>query len=337
MIRQLAADPALALPLASPARPRFRRRHNPAPRPITGRRRRRRGYADRREDHDVPQSARPQRGPPPRPGRIYRRRRDRHVCRLPVPPPCGHQLNAVSAGRAADDRRRAVRPPGAVGTAPQAPHRSRRLRSAPLRCRRKISRKPASRRSCRPISSANWSTSAPRSRPAPSSSIRRTPISISCSAAARRCATASASAAKASPGPAPSASRSMKEWPDWFPPAEMIERQPYLPRMMAGGPGNPLGARALYLGNTLYRIHGTNQPSTIGKYRLVGLHPPAQRGHRGSLQPRAGRHPRRRVAAASRRRRSPIRQRLRPPAPANPRAGETPRSVDHSRRCRRTR
>ncbi len=57
----------------------------------------------------------------------------------------------------------------------------------------------------------------------------------------------------------------MKEWPDWFPPAEMIERQPYLPRMMAGGAGNPLGARALYLGHTLYRIHGTNQPSTIGK------------------------------------------------------------------------
>ena len=53
--------------------------------------------------------------------------------------------------------------------------------------------------------------------------------------------------------------------PDWFPPAEMIERQPYLPRMMAGGPGNPLGARALYLGHTLYRIHGTNQPSTIGQ------------------------------------------------------------------------
>jgi lipoprotein-anchoring transpeptidase ErfK/SrfK len=57
----------------------------------------------------------------------------------------------------------------------------------------------------------------------------------------------------------------MKEWPDWFPPPEMIERQPYLPRMMAGGPGNPLGARALYLGHTLYRIHGTNQPSTIGQ------------------------------------------------------------------------
>jgi lipoprotein-anchoring transpeptidase ErfK/SrfK len=62
----------------------------------------------------------------------------------------------------------------------------------------------------------------------------------------------------------------MKEWPDWFPPKEMIERQPYLPRMMAGGPGNPLGARALYLGHTLYRIHGTNQPSTIGKFVSSG-------------------------------------------------------------------
>jgi lipoprotein-anchoring transpeptidase ErfK/SrfK len=56
----------------------------------------------------------------------------------------------------------------------------------------------------------------------------------------------------------------MSEWPDWHPPSEMIDRQPYLPRFMAGGPGNPLGARALYLGKTLYRIHGTNQPSTIG-------------------------------------------------------------------------
>jgi len=62
----------------------------------------------------------------------------------------------------------------------------------------------------------------------------------------------------------------MKEWPDWYPPAEMIERQPYLPRMMAGGEGNPLGARALYLGNTLYRIHGTNQPSTIGTFVSSG-------------------------------------------------------------------
>ncbi|OIQ65440.1 putative L,D-transpeptidase ErfK/SrfK precursor [mine drainage metagenome] len=54
------------------------------------------------------------------------------------------------------------------------------------------------------------------------------------------------------------------EWPDWHPPTEMIERQPYLPRQMAGGPGNPLGARAMYLGGTVYRIHGTNAPQTIG-------------------------------------------------------------------------
>jgi lipoprotein-anchoring transpeptidase ErfK/SrfK len=66
-----------------------------------------------------------------------------------------------------------------------------------------------------------------------------------------------------------------QEWPDWTPPPEMIERQPYLPRFMAGGPGNPMGARALYLGETVYRIHGTNQPKTIGSavssgcFRLV--------------------------------------------------------------------
>jgi lipoprotein-anchoring transpeptidase ErfK/SrfK len=65
------------------------------------------------------------------------------------------------------------------------------------------------------------------------------------------------------------------EWPDWRPPPEMIERQPYLPRFMAGGPGNPLGARALYIGTTDYRIHGTNAPETIGQavssgcFRLV--------------------------------------------------------------------
>ena len=62
----------------------------------------------------------------------------------------------------------------------------------------------------------------------------------------------------------------MTEWPDWHPPKEMIERQPYLPRFMAGGDGNPLGARALYLGSTLYRIHGTNQPSTIGSFVSSG-------------------------------------------------------------------
>jgi lipoprotein-anchoring transpeptidase ErfK/SrfK len=60
------------------------------------------------------------------------------------------------------------------------------------------------------------------------------------------------------------------EWPDWIPPAEMVARQPYLPRWVAGGPGNPLGARALYLGNTAYRIHGTNQPATIGGHVSSG-------------------------------------------------------------------
>jgi lipoprotein-anchoring transpeptidase ErfK/SrfK len=62
----------------------------------------------------------------------------------------------------------------------------------------------------------------------------------------------------------------MAEWPDWIPPAEMVARQPYLPRWVGGGPGNPLGARALYLGNTDYRIHGTNAPDSIGKHVSSG-------------------------------------------------------------------
>jgi lipoprotein-anchoring transpeptidase ErfK/SrfK len=60
------------------------------------------------------------------------------------------------------------------------------------------------------------------------------------------------------------------EWPDWTPPPEMLQRQPYLPRFMAGGPQNPLGARAMYLGGTVYRIHGTNDPSTIGGHVSSG-------------------------------------------------------------------
>ncbi len=54
------------------------------------------------------------------------------------------------------------------------------------------------------------------------------------------------------------------EWPDWRPPAQMLRRRPDLPRFMAGGPDNPLGARAMYLGSSLYRIHGSNEPHTIG-------------------------------------------------------------------------
>lgn len=55
------------------------------------------------------------------------------------------------------------------------------------------------------------------------------------------------------------------EWPDWRPPAQMLKRRPDLPRYMPGGPNNPLGARALYLGSSLYRIHGSNEPETIGQ------------------------------------------------------------------------
>jgi lipoprotein-anchoring transpeptidase ErfK/SrfK len=60
------------------------------------------------------------------------------------------------------------------------------------------------------------------------------------------------------------------EWPDWTPPPEMIARSPYLPRFMAGGEGNPLGARAMYLSGSLYRIHGTNAPRTIGSRATSG-------------------------------------------------------------------
>ena len=56
-----------------------------------------------------------------------------------------------------------------------------------------------------------------------------------------------------------------QEWPTWTPPASMLKRRPDLPRFMAGGPDNPMGARALYLGSTVFRIHGTNQPETIGQ------------------------------------------------------------------------
>ena len=100
------------------------------------------------------------------------------------------------------------------------------------------------------------------------------------------------------------------EWPDWTPPAEMIERQPYLPRFMAGGPQNPLGARAMYLGGTVYRIHGTNAPSTIGEPGLLGLHPPRQRGRDRSLQPRQCRHQGDRAADRASRRQHPRHPRL---------------------------
>jgi hypothetical protein len=89
--------------------------------------------------------------------------------------------------------------------------------------------------------------------------------SISSCPTARRCATASASAAPASTGPARRPSPARPEWPTWTPPAQMLKRRPDLPRFMPGGPENPMGARAMYLGSTLYRIHGSNEPETIGQ------------------------------------------------------------------------
>ena len=92
------------------------------------------------------------------------------------------------------------------------------------------------------------------------------------------------------------------EWPRWTPPAAMRERQPYLPVSMEGGPDNPLGARALYLyrggSDTLYRIHGSNAPWTIGQAVSSGLLPDAQRGRDRALQPRAGRRESRSALAA---------------------------------------
>ena len=133
------------------------------------------------------------------------------------------------------------------------------------------------------------------SRPARSSSTPTSASSIWSRATTAPCATASASAATASTWQGLLKISRKQEWPDWRPPPEMIQRQPYLPRFMAGGPGNPLGARALYLGDTVYRIHGTNQPQTIGHavssgcFRLVN-----PRRHR-PLRPRSGRHQGRRA------------------------------------------
>ena len=110
-----------------------------------------------------------------------------------------------------------------------------------------------------------------------------------CSAAARRCATASASAAKASPGRA-SRRRPQGRVAGLDPPAEMLERQPYLPRFMAGGPGNPLGARAMYLGGTDLP-HPRHQPAVHDRQaRVVRLHPHGQRGRDRPLCPRQSRH-----------------------------------------------
>ena len=93
------------------------------------------------------------------------------------------------------------------------------------------------------------------------------------------------------------------DWPDWYPPADMRQRKPGLPERMLGGIRNPLGVKAIYLGNTLYRIHGTNEPKSIGKAEIVGLHPDDERERFAPSVARQGRYARH-SRALSRRRRS---------------------------------
>ena len=141
-----------------------------------------------------------------------------------------------------------------------------------------------------PASAARSSTTAPTSRPAPSSSTPRTPTSTSCSATAgdalrhRRRPRRLHLGGHADHHPHAPSGRTGR------PPAEMIARQPYLPRYMAGGPGNPMGARALYLG-THHLSHPRHQrPAHHRPARVLRLHPPDQRRRRRPLQPRERRH-----------------------------------------------
>ncbi len=151
------------------------------------------------------------------------------------------------------------------------PRDTRRLlpRLTSTRRRRRPTRMP----SCPTVCASRSSASTGASRPAPSSSIPTTPISTTCSA---RAGAIRYGVGVGRDGFTWSGVQSVSrkaEWPDWHPPAEMIARQPYLPRFVAGGPGNPLGARAMYLGSSEYRIHGTNDPTHDRQVRLVRLHP----------------------------------------------------------------
>ena len=109
-------------------------------------------------------------------------------------------------------------------------------------------------------SAARWSPTTPARRPAPSSSIRRNTYLYYVLGDGRAIRYGIGVGREGFTWSGAQTIGRKQEWPDWHPPAEMIARQPYLPRFMAGGPGNPLGARAMYLGNTEYRIHGTNAP-----------------------------------------------------------------------------
>ncbi len=219
----------------------------------------------------VPQSRDPQLGPPP--VAIYQDRTDA----LPPPgfaPPYGHQLNSTAEPPAAGDV--VIRPPAAVGNAPQ--QSSAPSGTAPQQT------SPAGTAALPPEDQPE--TGQPKELPA---NLKRQLVDYATKEPAGTIVVDTANTYLYLVLGGGKALRygvrvgregftwtgterisRMKEWPDWFPPAEMIERQPYLPRIMAGGPGNPLGARAMYLGHTLYRIHGTNQPSTIGHYVSSG-------------------------------------------------------------------
>ena len=125
-------------------------------------------------------------------------------------------------------------------------------------------RRSAPARSIRNSRSRSSSIAAPN-RPAPSSSTRRTASCSWCRTTAPR---VRYGIGVGKPGFAWAGEKKVsakKEWPDWTPPPEMLQRRPDLPHFMAGGPENPLGARAMYLGSSLYRIHGSNEPWTIGQ------------------------------------------------------------------------
>jgi lipoprotein-anchoring transpeptidase ErfK/SrfK len=227
-------------------------------------------------NYAVPQSRDPQLGPPP--VAIYRDRTDA----LPPPgfaPPYGHQLNAATPAEPPGAGDVVVRPPGAVGNAPQAtPPQPAPSGAAP-----------------QPQAPAGTAALPPEDQPETgqpkelSANLKRQLVDYATKEPAGTIIVDTANTYLYLVLGGGKALRygvrvgrdgftwtgtervsRMKEWPDWFPPAEMIERQPYLPRIMSGGPGNPLGARAMYLGHTLYRIHGTNQPSTIGHYVSSG-------------------------------------------------------------------
>ena len=178
-----------------------------------------------------------------------------------------------------NDDRAGLRPPGAVGVAPGAtgalrsrsnpPSAPTASRCSSRRCRRKSSRKSALRSFRRTCAARKW-RSRPRSPRAPSSSIPSNTHLYYVLGGGRAIRYGVRVGRDGFTWTGVQKVTRKAEWPDWHPPTEMIERQPYLPRFMAGGPGNPLGARAMYLGSTIYRIHGTNQPSTIGKFVSSG-------------------------------------------------------------------